>query len=312
MKTDLTRRQFLGQVGAGTALSVLGPSLLHANDPIQRPGKPRLLTSLAAYSFREYFVHATHERSTQVPKDKKITMLDFVDYCADQGCDGAELTGYYFPPDVGNDYLLKLKRHAFLRGVAISGTAVGNTFTHGPGAKRQEQMAYVKRWIDHASVMGAPHIRVFAGNQGNQTFASAMKNCIEGLEECGEYAAEKGVFLGIENHGGIVAEADALLEIIRTVNNPWIGINLDTGNFKTADIYGDIAKCAPYAINVQLKIEIRPRGQRQLVKADLARLIHILKGANYQGYVVLEHEVNEDPFETIPAYLAEMNALIAG
>ena len=28
----------------------------------------------------------------------------------------------------------------------------------------------------------------------------------------------------------------------------WLGVNLDTGNFRTADPYGDLAKLAPYAI----------------------------------------------------------------
>ena len=310
MNTHLSRRHFIHQSGTIAALAAMGPTLTHAIEPFKRPGKPRLLTSIAAYSFREYFVDATHERSKNIAAKDQISLFDFIDFCGANGSAGAELTGYYFPEKITDDFLLKVKRHAFLRGVAITGTAVGNSFTHAPGAKRTEQLDYVKRWVDYAQVMGAPHIRVFAGNRGQLDHKTAVRNCIKGLEECGKYAAERGVFLGIENHGGIVAEADPLLDIVKAISNPWIGINLDTGNFRTDDPYGDIEKCAPYAVNVQLKVEIQPRTQKRRSKSDLGRLIRILKKANYQGYVVLEHEAPEDPWTTIPAYIAEMDQLI--
>jgi hypothetical protein len=63
----------------------------------------------------------------------------FIDYCADQGCPGAELTSYFFPPDADETYMLGVKRHAYLRGVNICGTAIGNTFTHPPGEARDKE-----------------------------------------------------------------------------------------------------------------------------------------------------------------------------
>ena len=121
-------------------------------------------------------------------------MHDFIDYCAEQGLAGAELTSYYLDQAINKADLLKLKRHAFLRGMAISGTAVGNTFTHGKGAKRDEQVAHVKKWVDNAAVMGSPHVRVFAGNANGLSLADAQRNCIEVLEEVGEYAGKQGVY----------------------------------------------------------------------------------------------------------------------
>ncbi len=313
MKTLFSRRQFLAYSGHLAAVAAVTPLALCIGGPFRRPGAPRLLISIAAYSFREYFVDVAHRRSKRVADAARISLFDFIDYCADQGCAGTELTGYYFPKDVDRDFLLRIKRHAFLRGIAISGTAVGNTFTYAPGGKRTNQLAHVKQWIDRAAVMGAPHLRVFVGSRGtHQSFAAAKKHCIEALKECGDHAAQQGVFLGLENHGGIVAEAAPLLDIVQSVDSPWIGISLDTGNFHTDDPYGDIEKCAPYAVNVQLKVEIRPRGQKGKTKADLGRLVRILKKANYQGYVALEHEAAENPWETIPAYLSELNRLIKG
>jgi sugar phosphate isomerase/epimerase len=269
-----------------------------AVEPVVRSGPARLQLSLAAYSFRKFF-----DKSST----KSLDMFRFIDFCAQHGCVGTELTSYYFPKDLTNEYLLNIRKHAFLRGIAISGTAVGNTFTHRPGPKRTEQIAMVKQWIDHSAVMGAPHIRIFAGklHQGMSP-VEAKKLCIEAIEECADYAGKKGIFLGIENHGGIVAEAKDLLEIVRAINSPWVGINLDTGNFHTEDPYADLAVCAPFAVNVQVKVEMRRKGQTEAEPTDLSRIVQLLRSANYQGYVVLEYEAKPDPWIHVPLWLKRM------
>jgi sugar phosphate isomerase/epimerase len=293
---------------AVTGLGLLGPSSAHAIQPLSRKGSARLLLSLAAYSFRDYFRDSSHRPAAKPAADRQLDLLQFVDYCADHGCAGTELTSYYFPQQVDNGLLLQLKRHAFLRGVAISGTAVGNTFTLPPGEKRDREIASVKTWIDRAQLMGAPHIRVFAGTAQGIDKAEARKLAIAGLEECCEYAGTRGVLLGLENHGGIVAEAEDLLEIVRAVASPWFGVNLDTGNFHTDDPYADLERCAPYAVNVQVKTEIQRRGQKK-EPADLPRLIKILRDAHYQGFVALEYEAAEDPWQAVPRSLARLAEL---
>ena len=117
-----------------------------------------------------------------------------------------------------------------------------------------------------------------------------------------EDAATKGVFLGLENHGGIVAEPDNLIKMVKAANSPWAGINWDSGNFHTEDPYGDLAKIAPYAINVQLKMEMSPKGTKkgEGQPADVPRLLKILRDANYQGWFTLEYEVAKDPFVEVP------------
>ena len=309
---QLTKRDFLKTVGTVSATAGLGavlPVRLSAAAPIRRNGKPRLNLSLAAYSFRDYFNTATHAQNR--PADaKSIDMHDFIDYCADHGLIGAELTSYYLDPQITQAGLVALKRHAFLRGIAISGTAVGNVFTLPKGAKRDGQIAHVKKWIDNAVHMGAPHVRVFAGGTNGRSLKQAQSLCIEALEEVGEYAGNRGVFLGIENHGGIVAEADSLLEIVRATQSEWVGINLDTGNFHTDDVYGDIARCVPDAVNVQLKVQVQPRGAKQKSAADVGRLVKILRDGGYQGFVVLEYEAQENPWVAVPKWLDKLKEAI--
>src|SRR5438093_272895 len=314
MQVPIDRRDFLKDSfrGGFGVLALSGFShLAAAIEPFKRAGTPRLMLSLAAYSFRQYFIHGGEKAKIGVDPAKRIDLFQFIDYCAEHGCQGTELTSYYFPQDINHDLLIRIKQHAFLRGLAISGTAVGNTFTVPSGAKRDQEIVNVKRWVDHAAVMGAPHIRIFAGSApAGISRDQANQLCISAIEECCDYAGGKGIFLGLENHGGIVSTAEEILEIVRAVKSPWLGINLDTGNFRTDDPYADLEQIAPYAVNVQMKGEVQPRG-KAVEPADLPRLVKILRDADYQGYVALEYESKEDPWTAVPRLLKRMKELFA-
>lgn len=301
--SPLPRRHFLRI----SAVSLLAAPFARAIEPFARGGSPHFQLSLAAYSFRDFF----KDNKDKVNPAGKLDMPGFIDYCAEHRV-AAELTSYFFPKDVTDDYLRQVRRHAFLRGVQISGTSVGNNFALPAGPERDRQIADVKLWIDRAAIMGAPHIRVFAGAAKGIPDADARRMCISALEECCEYAGTKGIFLGLENHGGIVAGADGLLEIVRAMKSPWFGVNLDTGNFHSSDPYAELAQCAPYAVNVQVKVDIRRAGAKEDEPADLARIASILRDANYQGWVALEYEAKPDPWEAVPPLLTQLHGLLAG
>jgi sugar phosphate isomerase/epimerase len=311
----VTRRSFLQLTAAAGLAATTAPfaSLAGAATPaanlFKRTGRPLLRLSLAAYSFRENFPIMRGKPNTKVPAGKATDMFQFADYCATQGCDGAELTSYFFAEE-SDEYLLKLRRHCFLRGIAISGTAIGNNFSHPKGPKRDEEIATTKKWIDRAALLGAPHIRVFAGvaPKGFDR-TEADKLVITALEECGDYAAKRGVFLGLENHDSI-GSAATLLPMVKAVRNPWVGVNLDSGNFRTDDPYKDFAECVPYSVNVQFKVEIK--GTAATARpADLKRFTKILRDGGYQGWVALEYEAKEDSAVAVPRYLREMRELFA-
>lgn len=311
----MNRRHFLARTFscAAAAATFTAPGLRFAQavEPVRKAGaRSRLALGLAAYSFRDYMKDTNHARERAGTEAKQIDLFGFVDFCAAQRCQGAELTSYYFPATADRDFCLQLRRHAFLAGVEVSGSAVGNTFTHPMGPQRDKEIAMVKRWNEYTSALGGSHLRVFAGSaQKGQELAEAKRLCIEALEECADHAGRHGVFLGIENHGGITAEARDLVDMVRAVRSPWVGINLDTGNFHTDDVYGDIARCAPYAVNVQFKEEIAPRkGARG--RADFKRMVGILKDAGYSGYVTLEYESKPDPWDAVPRLLDELRALL--
>jgi len=304
----MNRRIFLT-----TGAAALGATTLPAIEPINRKGKSRMMLGLAAYSFGKYFKWSRGKEQKPQGADKpQWSIMDFIDYCADQECPGAELTSYFFPPEADAAYFLEVRRYAYLRGVSITGTAIGNTFALEEGPELEKQIAQTKEWIDNAALMGAPHIRVFAGEPKKDVdFELAMKNCIAAYQTCLDYAATKGVFLGMENHHGLVAVPENLIKIIQSVNSPWAGINYDSGNFHTEDPYGDLEKIAPYAINVQLKMRVKVKGDKEGKLTDIPRVLRMMHDANYQGWFTLEYEDQEDPFVAVPRILKELKPLLA-
>ncbi len=302
---NVSRRHFLTSVAAvGTAVGSATSSVA-ANDPSPVTIGSSFKLSLAAYSFH----HMMARRGTpEQIASAEMTLEKFIDFCAAQKLSGVELTSYYFPKEVTHEYLLSLKQRTHRLGLSISGTAIGNDFCLPEGAAREAQLAECREWIDYAAVMGAPAIRIFAGKipKGDSAEA-AIARCAAGINESLEYAATRGIFLALENHGGITATSAQMLRIIDQVDeSPWFGVNFDSGNFRTEDPYADLEKIAPYAVNAQIKVMISPNGQKE--PADMQRIIGILREAGYRGFIVLEYEDSEDPFVAIPRHLAELAA----
>lgn len=302
MVSKISRRGFIVSTAATAAgVSVHRATSCSGIEPITRTAGSHFKFSLAAYSYRDLLQR----------KKEPLSIETFIDDCASFDLDGTELTSYYLQQDGPPSYFRDLKRQAFLRGLDISGTAVGNDFCHPLGPERDRQLALVKRWIEFADQMDAPVIRIFSGKATpGQMLEEARQLAIDAIEECCEYAGKYGVFLALENHGGLTTDVDEMLKIIRAVKSPWFGVNMDTGNFQSADVYGDLAKIAPYSINVQVKVKIHPAG-KAAENSDFKQLAKILRAAGYRGYIVLEFEEAGDPRAECRRYLDELREAFA-
>jgi len=247
-----------------------------------------------AYSFRQYL------------SSGEMSLFDFLEKGVEMGLDGVELTSYYFP-STDDEFLYSLKRQAYLLGLDIAGTAVGNNFCLADEAERAKQVAMVKDWIDNSVKLGAPCMRVFAGGvPSGHTEEEARDWCIESLKECLDYAKPRGILLGLENHGGITSTADQTLSIIKAVDDEWLGVNLDTGNYRSA--YEDIEKTAPYAITCHAKTEIPGPSGKEI--ADFKKIVDILAKAGYKSYLSIEYEAAEEPMTAVPKFVSYLKKVV--
>src|SRR6516165_4665718 len=230
------RRDFLAAALATGATLATTP-FAAAIDPIRRPGKPHIRLSIAAYSFRDALTPKGGIPAT-------MTLEDFIDLAASLDLDAVEPTSYYFR-DTSPEYLARFKARCTRLGLDVSGTAVGNDFCTPDPDKMKGQIAHVKKWAEIAAALGAKTVRIFAGGVARgDTEEKARRRCVAAIEEACDHAAKVGVYLALENHGGITGTIDQTLALVKAVKHDWFGVNLDTGNFRTPDPYGDLAKLA--------------------------------------------------------------------
>ncbi len=303
---ELARRSFLGRGARALAGTIAGGAALAAPrpaaaiDPNPRTAGRRFKIACAAYSLRKYL---------ELGK-ATMTLEAFIEKCAGWETDGVELTEYYFKKPITPEYVLRLKRLAAIWGQDITGTPIGNNFALPAGPDRDRQLAAVRAWIDVSADIGSPAIRIFAGGPPRGVDEDqARKWVVECIDSLCEQAARRGVFLALENHGGVTADAAGLVAIMKAVKCEWVGVNLDTGNFHGEDPYAELAAAAPYAVTCQIKTDVSAKGKKG-EPADLARIGDILRKASYRGYVTLEYEGAEEPLTAVPAYLEKMRKVL--
>ncbi|HEX3570693.1 MAG TPA: sugar phosphate isomerase/epimerase family protein [Acidobacteriaceae bacterium] len=322
-----SRRQFLMQASALPLAAACGIALATPAEaepqPIQRAGNGSFLkTSVNAYSFTK-LLNAKIKHGGQ-----GMDLYDVVDFCAKYNVDAFDATGYFFPgyPDTPptDKYINELKLKAFESGVAISGSGVRNQFTTADKVMRDAGVAHIKQWVEIASQLGAPVLRVFADTQmraktwhdvagPNTAWDDVARWIADDLRECAAHGEKHGVIIGVQNHGDFLRTADDQLKLIGMVNSKWCGAIVDTGYYRTPDPYVDMEKAAPYAVNWQIKQSAF--GADSNVPIDMIRLLKIIRKSGYRGYIPLETLSTPgkeyDPFKVVPQYIQMIRDAIA-
>ena len=221
-----------------------------------------------------------------------MSLFDLLEECAKLDFDAVDPTGYFFPgyPKVPErKFLNDFKRSAFQLGLDISGTGIRNDFANPDFEKRKADIELAKRWIEAASEMGAPVLRVFAGPQPTgYSWDETAVWMADALAECAAHGEKYGVLVGVQNHGDMLKSADEVLKILDMVQSDWLGTIVDTGFFLTDDPYADMARVLPKAVNWQVKELL---GDRKGGQIDMEKLVSIIRASEYRGYV---------PIETLP------------
>jgi len=238
----------------------------------------------AAYSYREYL------------KDGRMSYEDFISEAYRIGLDGVELTLYWLPSKEPS-YFRNLRRLSLMRGLPISCVGISTNFCNPDVSERRRRIKSVEEGLDIAHELGSPCLRVFGGYvPEGYTEAEAAGWVIESLKSCVSYAEDKGVVIALENHGGITARANNVVNIVKGVDSPWFGVNLDLGNYKEST-YDEIDKTVPYAVHIHGKISLS-----EGAKLDYQRIKQILENRGYNGFISIEHEEKDDAKIGVPRF----------
>ena len=257
-------------------------------------------------------------------RGEKYPVEQVIEDAARVGFDGVEILHRQMT-DESPAYITKLKQAAFRHGLALPMLSIHQDFISEKADERKEAVDHTIHCIDLASRLGIPSIRLNSGRwntiasfddlmkvKGDEpaikgyTDEDAFRWCIEGIRACLPAAEKAGVLLALENHWGLTTRTDHLLRIYKSVASPWLGINLDTGNFPV-DPYPEIEKLAPYASIVQAKTYYGG-GEWYTLDLDYRRIATTLRNAKFRGWVSLEMEGKEDPSTAVPKSLAVLRS----
>jgi sugar phosphate isomerase/epimerase len=263
-----------------------------------------------------------HFRTEKYPIEKVI------EHAAELGFDGVEILHRQMG-DESPAYVNGLKKAAFRNSLDLPMLSIHQDFVSPEAAEREKDVVHTKHCIDLANALGIPCIRLNSGRwnsiasfdelmkvKGDEpplpghTDEEAFKWVIESIEACLPAAEKAGVTLALENHWGLTTRPENLLRIYKAIRSPWLGINLDTGNFP-GDPYAGIEALAPHAVIVQAKTYYGG-GEWYTLDLDYPRIAGILRRAGFHGYVSLEMEGKESPATAVPKSLEVLRAAFGG
>jgi sugar phosphate isomerase/epimerase len=291
----MNRRSFLTAAGAAVAAAT-------GTDGRTRqaaPGKARFRTGLVAYSYREAL------------QAKTMTYEDLIRIAVETGTDGIDMTVYWLP-STSDEYLLPLRRLAYRNRVEIYSIGTRVQLAQPTAALRDQQLEELRHWLDVAQRVGATHVRVFGGEKpAGATLDQAIGFAAETLKRGAEFAAARGLILGLEDDGGITDFAKETIEIIKRADSPWAGMNLDIGNFRPPGVYDQIEMSIPYAVSTHVKTEVALDDGKTRAPFDLDRVFRMFAAHGFRGYMGLEYEAPADPATVVPGYLRRLKELAA-
>lgn len=256
--------------------------------------------------------------------------LDAVDFQIDRGLRSRD-----------RGYLLRLKRACLERGLPIGFLGIGSGFIdvigtshEGVGAPlpREElrrRIDEAKAAVDDAAYMGAPLIRIFGGSvpDGTANRGALWAEMIASYQELCDYAAGRGVFVGLHNHPPVDSPTgDEILAILRDTGRPNFTFILDTGRWygspgtspmgetdPDVDIYEYMEQTAPSASYVRAKIYKIDGGREEWI--DYPRVMDILRGVGFNGTMSIVYEDQGNacgPREAIALAVSHLRDVIDG
>ena len=289
----MERRNFIERALAGSMGLMVGVEMLAAHEHRgMNLTKPKI--SLAQWS-----LHRALEKGEINPEDfagiaKDMYQINAVEY----------VNGFYASHANDQKFWQQMNNRALEAGVKNLLIMVDNEGDLGDPdpAKRKKAVENHFKWVDAAKIMNCHSIRVNAFGTGDRQ--TLMEALIDGLGLLASYGSEQEIHVLIENHGLHSSDARFITDIIKEVNNPFLGTLPDFGNWCLSAEWGSTqgGKCKesfdpflglelmlPYAKGVSAKsYDFDADGKESSM--DYSRLLKMVKSSDFKGYIGIEYE----------------------
>jgi L-ribulose-5-phosphate 3-epimerase len=277
------RRKFLQAAAITTGSTALG-ALYPEGVMAQAQGQELFKISLAQWSLvRPLFAG-------------DLSNLDFPGFARSEfGIEAVEYVNQFWMDKAEDkNYLIDLKQRCDDNGVRSLLIMCDREGALGDpdGKARTEAITNHYKWVAAAAFLGCHSIRVNAQSSG--PYEEQQKLAADGLNRLSEFAADYGLNVIVENHGGLSSNGKWLAGVMDMVGRENCGTLPDFGNFRITpdnlyDHYLGVEELMPYALGVSAKAyEFDENGNETFT--DFERMMRIVLDAGYRGYVGVEWE----------------------
>ena len=249
-------------------------------------------------------------------REPKVTVQQVIDHASNLGVDGVDVLHVQMDNE-SPEYIRSLRDRAQDKNIELICLSIHQDFVDPDKEKRENNIDHTKKCIDIAHDLGISYIRLNSGrwntidsfddlmaNKGIEpvlpgyTEDDGFKWCIDSIQDCLPHAEQAGVVLALENHWGLTRTPEGLLRIVNSIDSPWLGVLMDTGNF-LEDPYEKLEEIAPQTVFVQAKTYYGG-GEWYTLDLDYSRIAEILNKVEYKGYISLEFEGKENANTGVP------------
>jgi sugar phosphate isomerase/epimerase len=203
-----------------------------------------------------------------------VALLDLPALLASHGFRSAQIC-HFSLPSTDSGYLADLRGAFADAGVALECFLVDHGDLADP-AEGGHWRGWIDDWIRVAEQLGAPKVRVSAGDQ--PPAPDTIERSAESLRALA--AGHDGIRVLVENWQGLLVDADSTLELLDRCEGA-IGFLADFGNWSGPGKYEDLARVAPLAEACQAKAGFTEDGA--IDAEDYRSCLRIMSDAGYGG-----------------------------
>ena len=199
-------------------------------------------------------------------------------------------------PEFAAGRIEQSKKDVALHGLKITSVSSSAEMHEPDPQKHEQQLADARRFIDLASALGAPYVRVF-GNKVEGDRDAVIKRVSQSLRSLGAYAGPKKVTVIIESHGDFT-NSSLLRAVLEGADSPHVALLWDA-NHTYIDGKEDpaftVSQLGKYIRHTHLKDCVRKGDDVQYVltgrgEVPVKQQVQELVNINYRGAYSFEWE----------------------